>query len=516
MRKLLFTTAIMLLATWSGISQTLSIENVQKVSLRNSEAIKEGSEVKGYYFFYVSDKIDKKTNEYTLQITDNNLKKLKDIKFEDSKELTILESSFNGTDLIMLMYNSKERTFEHQVYGADGKKKFSYLRELSKKEKRYLENTYLGMEDDEDNFKGLYPVQGKGFISNMPSREDKDYTFEIDYFSSESKKQWTYIPDLAGKKFIGDVLGVANNVVYIETLIFGGMLDQKPESVIIGLSLDNGKKLFEKKTDFSDKRFYPASLSALENGKAVLFGEYFGSTANILKDKSQGFGFIGMDEKGNAISEKYNSWEADMSKYLDVKSKGKIADFGFMYVHNIVQTDDGNIFAIGEGYKKVASALGIASTLLSRGGRGISTAKMKVTDMVILKFDKEFNIKAANIYDKNSNNIELPSGYEFVSGPLIGKMIKYEYGGFDYNYTKQSTDKSTFSVYYSDYVRGKDYKGGTFNAITYNDGKFTTDKINTKSDATRTTILPAKQGQVLVLDYYRKAKKLDAHFEKLD
>ncbi|RZK01010.1 MAG: hypothetical protein EOO46_20765 [Flavobacterium sp.] len=516
MRKQLFTTACLLIIAVSSFAQTLSIENVQKVSLRNTDAIKEGTEVKGYYFFYVSDKIDKKTNEYTLQITDNNLKKLKDIKFEDSKDLSILESSFNGTDLIFLMYNSKERTFEHQVFGADGKKKFSYTRELSKKEKRFLEGTYLQIQDEEDNFKGLYPVQGKGFISNMPSREDRDYTFQIDYFSTESRKQWTYIPDLAGKKFIGDVLGVANNVVYIETLIFGGFMDQKPESMIIGLSLDNGKKLFEKKTDFGSKRFYPASLSNMDNGKAVLFGEYFGDGANILKDKSQGFAFIGMDEKGEATSQKFNSWDEDMSKYLDVKSKGKIADFGFMYVHNIVQAADGNIFAIGEGYKKVASALGIAATVLSRGNAGISTMKLKVTDMIVLKFDKDFNIKAANIYEKNSNKIELPGGYEFVSGPLIGKMIKFEYGGFDYSYTKQSGDKSTFSIYYSDYVRGKDYKGGTFNAITYNDGKFTTDKINTKSEATSTSILPAKQGQVLVLDYYKKAKKLDAHFEKLD
>ncbi|RYY70524.1 MAG: hypothetical protein EOO13_06320, partial [Chitinophagaceae bacterium] len=103
MRKQLFTTACLLIIAVSCFAQTLSIENVQKVSLRNTDAIKEGTEVKGYYFFYVSDKIDKKTNEYTLQITDNNLKKLKDIKFEDSKDLSILESSFNGTDLIFLM-----------------------------------------------------------------------------------------------------------------------------------------------------------------------------------------------------------------------------------------------------------------------------------------------------------------------------------------------------------------------------------------------------------------------------
>ena len=121
--KNLITTGLLFLITLQVNAQTASIENIRRASSRNTSAIKEGTDVKGYYFFYISDKVDKKTNEYTLQIMDNNLKVLKDIKFEDSKDVIILESSFNGTDLIFLFYNEKEKTFEYQVYGADGKKK---------------------------------------------------------------------------------------------------------------------------------------------------------------------------------------------------------------------------------------------------------------------------------------------------------------------------------------------------------------------------------------------------------
>ena len=505
----------LLLLTMHGFAQKLTIENVHKVSLRNSDAIKEGTEVKGYYFFYVSDKIDKKTNEYTLQITDNNLKKLKDVKFQDSKHVYILESSFNGTDLVFLLYNDEERTFEYQVYGADGKKKHSYMRQLTKKEERFLEATYLAIDDDEQTYKGLYPVEGKGFISNTPSRDDKDYTFQIDFFATDKKKQWTYIPTEGGKRFIGDYLGYSNGVVYIEVLRYGGTFDQKPDSYVLGLSLETGKKLFEKPTD-SKFRFYPASMVQVNGGKAYLFGEYFDVDGNIMKDKSKGFAFWGVDETGKVTSEKYVSWDLDMGKYLDVNSKGKIEDFGFMYLHNMVQTDNGDIYAIGEGYKKVASALGIAGKILSGGRGGVSTLKIKVTDMILLTFDKDFNIKGAKIYDKNSNSVEMPNGYEFVSTPLLGKLVKFYFGEFDYAYTQVNKDNTSFTVCYSDYVRGKDYKGGTFNSITYNEGKITTDKINTKSEATRTAVLPGKQGQVLILDYYRKDKRLEVHFEKLN
>src|ERR1700754_4655527 len=78
----------------------LSIENVYSVTLRNSGTIVAKEQIKGYFFFYQSDKVDKKTNEYTLQIVDENLNKLKDIKFTDSKNIALLESSYNGDKLM--------------------------------------------------------------------------------------------------------------------------------------------------------------------------------------------------------------------------------------------------------------------------------------------------------------------------------------------------------------------------------------------------------------------------------
>ena len=95
-------------------------------------------------------------------------------------------------------------------------------------------------------------------------------------------------------------------------------------------------------------------------------------------------------------------------------------------------------------------------------------------------------------------------------------IVLKAYGKFDYSYTLINKDTTSFTVCYSDYVKSKEYKGGTFNSISYNEGKITTDKINTKSDATQSYILPAKHCQVLILDYYKKTKRIDVHFEKLN
>ncbi len=513
--KQLFAIACFLVLIWStGISQTLSIENIQKISLRNSGAIKEGTDVKGYYFFYVSDKIDKNTYEYTLQITDNTLKKLKEIKFMDSKKVMVLESSFNGQDLIFLLYDNEANTLEYNIYGLDAKKKYSYVRSLTKKEDRYLRTSYLAINDDEQTYKGLYGIEGKGFISNTPSREDKDFTFQVDFFSSEKKKQWSYTPTQGAKIFMGDFLGVNNNVVYFQMLRFTSRLDQKPESYVIGLDIETGKLVFDNSTEKSKYKFYPANMFVI-NGKSYMFGEFFDPNENIFKDKSNGFAFWGIDEKGTITSEKYISWATDLGKFLDAKSNGKIDDFGFLYLHNMIQASDGSIYAVGEGYKKTVSALGVAARMLSNNA-DISILKAKITDLAIIKFDKDFNVTDAKIYDKNSNNVELPSGYEFMSTPLMGKLLKYTFGEFDYAYTQTNKDGSSFTICYSDYVRGKDYKGSTFNAISYNDGVITTDKIQTKSSASRSIVLPASQGQVLIMEYFRKEKKLELHFEKLN
>jgi hypothetical protein len=142
--------------------------------------------------------------------------------------------------------------------------------------------------------------------------------------------------------------------------------------------------------------------------------------------------------------------------------------------------------------------------------------KMKITDMLLLQFNNKFDITNAQIYDKNSNSIELQSGSEFLGAPTLALMIKYIYDGFDYAFSQTDKTHSTFSVGYTDYVRSKDYKGLTFNAISYYNNNITTDKINLKTSSSNMRILPAKTGSVMILEYFKKDKRIDMHLEKLN
>jgi hypothetical protein len=497
----------------------LSIDNIKSVFLRNSGPIISAEEIKGYFLFYQSDKIDKNTNEYTLQILDENLNKVKSIKFTDSKNIQLIESSYNGSDIMFMFFDSDQKLLDYRTYGVDGKQKYSYQQPIDKKSKSYVDQMMLRNTETTQN-KSLYGIADKGFVTYVPLREGKQYTYEVHFYETEKKKQWTYNPEDAEKVAMPQFLGYSDSVVVFQVLKKNKLMTNKMEAWLLGIYLHNGKKAFEFETNIEKYNFFPMNVASLRNtDNFMLMGPYYDKEDNVVKDKSIGLGVWVLNNQGKITNAKYNSWEGDISKHLKIDARGRVADLGYIFFHRILQTDDGKIFAVGEGYKKVADALGIGLTVLSAAGGGYnganSTTKLKITDMVMLQFDNKFDVTNAQIFDKNSNSISLLGG-DFMSAQLMAYQIKYVYNGFDYAFSQTDKSHSTFVVGYTDYVRSKDYKGLTFNAISYYNNNLTTDKINLKTSSSSMRILPAKTGSVMILEYFKKDKRLDMHIEKVN
>jgi hypothetical protein len=503
-------------------AQKLAIDNVRKAVVSHSGTIMENNEVSGYFTFYMSDKIDKNTNEYTVRIADKDLNPIKDIKFEDDKDVAILESSYNGNSIMFLFYNKKEKTLEYRAYDFNGKQKMSYTKELNKRSKMLLEETY-GQTSDEGQNEALFDIENRGYVTVYPVKEGKYYSYEVNFFFTEKRKQWTYeAAEEQDDKFAKAIyLGNTNDICLFEVVKQKSLLGGKPHSWVLGLNIETGKKVFEISTEKeSDYKFYPMNISTLQGGNNILMmGTYYGLDDNILKDRSQGLGMWVLAPDGKVISKKYNSWENDFSKFLNIGNKGKINNIGFLYFHKIVQTDDGKFFAVGEGYRKEVSAAGVLSNALSMASgssrSNISNFKVKVTDMVLLQFDDKFNVQGATIYDKFNNNIAMPGGTGFMSPHVMALMVK-AWGGFDYDYMQINKDRSNFVIGYSDYEKSGEYKGVTFNSISYYDHKVSTDKIKLDSKSSWMKIYPAKTGHVVIMEYFKKAKKIEYRMEKLN
>ncbi|MFP5039805.1 DUF6770 family protein [Parasediminibacterium sp. JCM 36343] len=508
--------AALLLMGTSSYAQNLSFDKVNKAFLRNQGTIIEKNQIKGYFLFYQSDKIDRKTNEYTLQILDQNLNKVKEIQMEDSKDIQLLEAAFNGDALSFLFNNPKTKEMETRIYGLDGKLRFAYTKMLDKKSEEFLKSYQTNSEDNINE--QVFSVDNKGFITILPVKDGKVTTYEVEYNSSAAKKQWVYTPETGEEKYEhATFLSSTDSVVILEVTKRQKLTSSNATIFVVGVNFETKKKVFEIEEGRDNYTFLPEYCTKVQKtGEIMLIGPYYDKTANITKDFSLGVGIYTLSNDGKITSKTYNTWAKDISKYLPLNDKGKIDDIGYLFFHNIIQASNGNFYVVGEGYKRVADAFGIGlNVLMAASGRvrAGGNTKIKITDMVVLEFGPDFKINGATIKEKHHSNFHTDYA-DFGSQHALAQVIN-AYGAFDYDFTLSDKDVNTFSICYDDYEHSDDYKGETFNIMRYNGSKFVDDKITLSSKATKMKVFPAKPGYVMIWEYYKKEKKIDLRLEKI-
>ena len=496
----------------------LSIDKVYSAYLRNSGTIMAKGQIKGYFFFYISDKIDRHTNEYTLQILDENLNKVQSIKFEDGKKLNLLESAYNGNSISFLFKNDETKTLDMKVYDFDGKLKYTYSREFDKKTDALMKQ-YETLHTDEGTNKNVFDIGDEGYASVLPMREGKQRTYEVDYYGSDSKKQWTYVPTDDQEKYaMAEYLGCTDSLIILEVLKKNKTLGSDFSSHLVGINFITKRKQFEIDGTNDQYNIVPSSVVSLDSGRMMLLSSYYDKDQNIVKDFSRGLAIYEITTAGKVLTKTYNTWAGDFARYLPTNSKGKIDDIGYLYIHKLIRTPDNRIFIVGEGYKRQANAAGIAvntlSILAGGGTTGMGNTKIVITDLVMMEFNSKYKVANATIYDKTKNTAIASNMSDYNSQHLLAEYLKMT-GAFDYAFTTGESDNSTFAVCYSDYERSSEYRGQTFNAIRYNGKKFTTDKIQLQSKASMMRVFPAKGGSVMIMEYFRKDKRLDFRLEKL-
>ncbi|HET6255511.1 MAG TPA: DUF6770 family protein [Puia sp.] len=496
----------------------LSIDKVYSAYLRNSGTIMAKGQIKGYFFFYLSDKIDRHTNEYTLQILDENLNKVQSIKFEDSKKLSLLESAYNGNSISFLFKNEDTKTLDMKIYDFDGKLKYTYSRGFDRKTDELMKQ-YETLHTDEGMNKNVFDIGDEGYVSVLPMRDGKIRTYEVDYYASDNKKQWTYVPnDDAEKYAMAEYLGCTDSLIILEVLKKNRTLGTDFSSHLVGINFVTKKKQWEIDGTNDQYNIVPSSVVAMDSGKLMLLASYYDKNQNIVKDFSRGLAMYEITTTGKVLTKTYNTWAGDFAKYLPTNSKGKIDDVGYLYIHKLIRTPDNRIFVVGEGYKRQANAAGIAlntlSVLSGAGTTGVGNTKIVITDMVMMEFNSKYKITNATIYDKTKNTAIASNMADYNSQHLLAEVLK-AMGAFDYAFTTGDADNSNFAVCYGDWERSSEYHGQTFNAIRYNGKKFTTDKIELKSKASMMHVFPAKGGSIMIMEYFRKDKRLDFRLEKL-
>jgi hypothetical protein len=504
------------LAASSLNAQTYDITGVKRVHPNQVNAIIENNEVKGYYAFSFLDKANKKENIYNLAILDNSLKQNYSVELLKSKRSSLLESSYNGERFCFSFIDMKERVLDYLFLDKTGKTVGTYSMEVSKSEAQMYSSVLLSEEDSYNG--GLAAVKGKGFVRFGYEKED-GMRIDIEMMDNNGKKLWEANSKAESKKSYESI----SPFLVDEKVIIGGLytreklLSTKAKLSVMCLNVDNGKEYFrlENKNDKYQLAPYGASYN-MANQTYFIYGQYFKIDDNPAKDDPAGMYMQEVDLTGKILAESYTDWEKEIFPLLVQKTKGKMEKNMKTFVHKIVKSADGKIFAIAEQYRKAVSGLGVANAILGGGG-GPAVMKIEIHDMLTFEFDQKMKLKDITVFEKEKTNVQLQQGLGAVDANLLGYMMKL-YGNFDYSYTSISPDRKMFNSAYVNYDKDKEAGSSyTIGNISYTkDQKLLVDRIKLTTKPTYFYVREAKPGYVAIFEYFRKEKKASIRLEKLN
>lgn len=506
----------------SGFSQVVVKNNITRVSLRNSGSITEQGQVRGYYSFYDLEQTNLNSNNYQLVLYDENLREINSINIVRSRTYGILDGAFNGKAFCFLFYDYKKKVTEMVSYDSALRQTGLSIAPVTNK---FSKRQYKVMVQNNLSGEYLIAVPDKGFMKYGLRGEKALY--QLEFFDNQMKKRWS--AEAPGKfkyeeaansflqdDYVGSAITSTNNG--------SGNIEKS----LIVHRIQDGTTLFNiplvtKHHNISFSKVYFDQTQQ----KFIVIGEYYNKIDNVLKAQSLGFTVLTLDMEGKIVDQKLNSW-ADMSKVAPVTAEGKFDGSNVrMVFHDIVRTSDGQFFVVGEQYAKAISGAGIAAqgaglALAVLTGTYISSAssvQLNIYNMVVLHFNADLSLNKVHLFEKSKTSLQLPPGSSFTSSKQLSAYAKMV-DGFDYAYTQTAADGNSFVVAYINFEKGGE-KGikssNVLGSIIYTPEKvFTVDKmpLNRKSSVYR--VYEAKEGYVLITEYFQKEKRVESRLEKLN
>lgn len=496
--KAVFILSILIVFYGTTLAQKKAKVEDVKISTRFLTAgeISENGNLRGYYEFLAVDKPYKKNQNYQINLFDENLNKLNQVKFVEKENFNLLNGSYSNEELCFMFIDNINKAFEYKVFDMDGKLVSEHKNTLTKKDYKKLEK--FGTTSQ------LVNIDGGGFISLSSLSQKGKLTFMLSKFIKGSKKHLTYQYNASSKFNFPNILGQVDNVIVIavsESSKFFG----NAKFSIVGIDADNMKQKFIKSSDVDGEyKFQPYSMvHNIEHNTIKISGTYFDVNGNSIKG-SNGLAVWELDTAGVLLSEKYNAWGKDFKNFLSFKKNGKSKDLGFIKVHETFSTSDGKIFAIGEGYKKKFNPGGLVTLLLQYP---CFLTKFQTTNLALFEFDENFKFLSGKELPKKKESFAA-FGFSTMNVHKLSNYLPM----FGYKYVQFNEEKDQFMLTFAEdrfkYFRGK-RNNYNFNTCRYDKGKLTFDKFDMKNKKGYTMYMRNQYGK---LAYYSYSSNKDNEF----
>ena len=511
--SILLTIAVLFIGINQAVAQSQTLKNVGRNSLRSSGTILEGNIVKGYFFFYFSEKADSKNSIYEVVVYDENLKEIASESIKESKRASLLESSYNGESILFKFYDGKAKEVIYRTMNTKGELSDRVTREANKHEL-----TYYNMSVSQELENTCVNALDKNSFIDVVTYKDKSYKYQINCIDNDGEQKWEYTPADSKGVFTGALLASNNDMFLMLQAESKSVMSRDYTFSLLALENESGEEIFS--IPMKSKRYNLMPYNAFFNPKTnniIIMGQYYNLSDKSMKSESQGIFVKVIDKEGNDVSENFISWKTDIKTELPADKRAELAKYS-VYFHDIQLTKDGKIIAIAEQYRKQVSAGGLAAKALSGNGAASAT-EIKVADMLIVTLNDKYELESATILEKKPSRVNLGAGYGFVNQHVLAKVVD-ALGYFDYSFTQVNEDNSLISIGYVDIEKSETGKGKelVLNIVSYSSGESepTKDKVTLKTEADAIRVLPAKPGHVLIMEYSRKKKTIEIRLEPIN
>ncbi|MDP5171710.1 MAG: hypothetical protein NWR72_15795 [Bacteroidia bacterium] len=504
-----------LLLCMQGFSQSLQLDNVLKVKMRNFGPIIENNQVKGYYGFYKAGNARGRDVVYLLKILDENAKEVVSKRMIRPYSYYLTEAVYNGNAIVFSFIDNAQRTIELVSYNMAGEQ--IGTRKYPKMDGGDFRLTYAyqNIDNEESSNLTIFPAGDQGFV-RMSFEKDRKIRYKLEYLPNTLSATGRWVK---GSEDDSDEYEIPEVADVVAPFMISGIAKRKnafDKDIHYNLQVRDmftGEPLFDK--PLSDPRYILSFLMAKFDpvrSHIIVLGEYFDPRDNIFNGKSLGLYVKTVSMSGEVLSSKLLSWESDISRFLPANAKGRLEEGGFIAFHHAALDNDGNVVFVGERYRKAVSGIGVALQLA--GSNDVSTVKMVVEEMMIFSVNAKQELTGVDVFEKKAQSILLPGGWGLYSSKTLSQMMA-AYGLFDYQYSQQSLAKDLFLSTYMSVEKEKGEPRHNILGVIAKAGSdgFTTDKIDLSSEADAIGVYPGKTGSVLIVEYYRKEKQLRFRLE---
>lgn len=527
MRKMKIVIASLLLSLSNGYAQNASVPNVLNLkSAKQSGQILESNKIVGYYIFFTKEKADKANTTYEVELFDDNYNKTGSFEITRPNKSLLLEMVFNG-EAFMLHYYDAKSGYEFATYDRAGKLLGSSKIAKDDLSKYELARVQQNAQSSTENVT-IFPNGKTGFIRTTFTKNSK-LGYEVVAYDNNADVLWTYdSPSTSEMLETIEIVDVSEKVVSATIYKKKSAMTKEVDMYCLLLGSGDGDKIkeFQLGDDASGRKSILKSFINEKNNSIMLVGEYYKPKDDYLKDKSQGLYLMELNMEGAELSTTEYAWATDISKFkqetLDEEDKKDANKPYYMFFHDVVISDNGHIFLIGEQFKKQVSAGGvgmnIANAALGGGGSGASSFEILVANMVVIEFDASKKMVDFDLIQKKKTSVLLPAGMGVYGSTFLGYYIKAT-GGFDYSFTSQNNETDAFDIVYIDANRKEEKESKKSDmmvgVISIKNGEKSLNRVPVNCTSNVWWVQPGKPGYISVSEYFRKEKKIDMRLEPL-